>query len=290
MDINSLPSSTDNKQDKVRIYVVQRCPRLLELEHGVQTAIEEIATAAKAGANLIAFPETWLTGYPAWVFGMASWNDPEARSWYKKLVEASPTASSSHITRIRDAARENNIEVVLGFNERARESGGTIYNSVRMIGRDGSVRGVHRKLTPTHAERLVWANGDAQALHTEEGQIHIALWPDTPSAHQIASRQYAFEGRCFVVAAASYLDKESVPPELLEAYVKGAGSTDLFTGGASIIGPDGEYIAGPVYGPEPLVVDIDIGQTIAYKHDLDVASHYGRPDMSHLAGREVHRL
>ncbi|RKK94339.1 hypothetical protein BFJ71_g8990 [Fusarium oxysporum] len=161
MDINSLPNSTDNKQDKVRIYVVQRCPRLLELEHGVQTAIEEIATAAKAGANLIAFPETRLTGYPAWVFGMASWNDPEARSWYKKLVEASPTASSSHITRIRDAARENNIEVVLGFNERARESGGTIYNSFRMIGRDGSVRGVHRKLTPTQAERLVWANGDA---------------------------------------------------------------------------------------------------------------------------------
>lgn len=304
------PNPSNDKQHKVRIYVVQRCPRLLDLEHGVQTAIEEIAAAAKAGANLITFPETWLTGYPAWVFGMASWNDPEARGWYKRLVEASPTASSPHITRIRDAARENNIEVVLGFNERARETGGTIYNSVAIIGRDGSLRGIHRKLTPTHAERLVWANGDAQglkaydtsfgrigaavcwehfhplirhALHTEDEQIHIALWPDMPSAHQIASRQYAFEGRCFVVAAASYLDKESVPPELLEAYVKGAGSADLFMGGSGVIGPDGEYISGPVYGPEPLIVDINIGLTIAYKHDLDVAGHYGRPDIFKLS-------
>ncbi|KAH7219657.1 hydrolase, carbon-nitrogen family protein [Fusarium oxysporum] len=254
MDPNSAPNFSNQKQGKVRIYVVQRCPRILDLEHGVQTAIEEIATAAKAGANLITFPETWLTGYPAWVFGMASWNDPEARSWYKGLVEANPTASSSHISRIRDSARENNVEVILGFNERARETGGTIYNSVGMIGRDGSLRGVHRKLTPTHAERLIWANGDAQglkaydtssgrigaaALHNEDEQIHIALWPDMPSAHQIASREYAFEGRCFVVAAASYLDNESVPPELLEAYVKGAGSTDLFIGGSSVIGPDG---------------------------------------------------
>ncbi|KAF4454876.1 hypothetical protein F53441_2669 [Fusarium austroafricanum] len=314
MDSNPLPTTNSadvepSNPTNVRIYVVQRCPRLLDLENGVQTAIEEIATAAKAGANLIAFPETWLIGYPAWVFGMASWNDPEARKWYRKLVEASPTTSSSHISRIRDAARENNIEVILGFNERAREAGGTVYNSVALIGRDGSLRGVHRKLTPTHAERLVWANGDArdlkayktdsgrigaavcwehfhplirQALHDEDEQIHVALWPDMPDAHQIASRNYAFEGRCFVVVAASYLDADSIPSELLEAYVKGAGSKDLFTGGSSVIGPDGEYIAGPVYGPEPLVVDIDLGQTIAFKHDLDVAGHYSRPDIFQL--------
>jgi predicted amidohydrolase len=144
------------------------------------------------------------------MFGMASWNDPEARSRYERLVEASPTTSSSQISRIRDAAREYNIEVILGFNERAGETGETIYNSVAMIGRDGSLRVVHCKLTPTHAERLVWANGDAQglkaydtssgmigaavcwehlhplirqALHTEDEQIHTVLWPDMPSAH-----------------------------------------------------------------------------------------------------------
>ncbi|KAF4946476.1 hypothetical protein FGADI_11114 [Fusarium gaditjirri] len=215
MDPNSAPNSSNDKQDKVGIYVVQRCPRNLDLEHSVQTAIEEIATAAKAGA--------------------------------------SPTASSSHINRIRDAERENNIDVA-------------------MIGRDGSLRGVHRKLTPTHAERLVWANGDAQGPRAY----------DTSSAHQIASRQYAFESRCFVVAAASYLDKESVPPELLEAYVKGAGSTHLFIGGSSVIGRDGEYIAGPGSDTESWVVAIDIGHTIAYKHDLDVARHYGRPDIFKL--------
>lgn len=314
----NLPSSTLDRNENastatgkiVRIYIVQRAPSILDIEAGVQAAIVEIAAAAEAGAQLIVFPETWLTGYPAWVFGMAGWNDPEARKWYGKLVEASATSTGPHITRIREAARENNIEVVLGFNERARETGGTIYNSVAFIGCDGTLRGVHRKLTPTHAERIVWANGDAQglrafdtpaagrvgaaicwehfhplirhALHLEDEQIHIALWPDMPEAHQIASRQYAFEGRCFVIAAATYLDAEAIPGALMDAYVKGVGSNDLLTGGSSVIGPNGEYLAGPMHGPEPVVVDIELGQTIEYKHDLDVAGHYSRPDIFKL--------
>jgi predicted amidohydrolase len=104
-----------------------------------------------------------------------------------------------------------------------------------------------------------------------------------PDAHQCASRQYAFEGRCFVVTAATYLDTEAVPRDLLEAFVKGAGSKDLFPGGSGVIGPDGMYVAGPVYGPEPVVVDIDIGLTLGYKHDLDVAGHYERPDIFKLS-------
>ncbi|KAG7411524.1 hypothetical protein ACKAV7_009762 [Fusarium commune] len=135
MDANPTPNSSNDKQGKVRVYVIQRCPRLLDLEHGVQTAIGEIATAANGDAH-----------------GLRAYDTTSGRIGAAVCWE--------------------------------------------------------------HFHPLI-----RQALHTEDEQIHIALWPDMPSAHQIASRQYAFEGRCFFVAAASYLDKESVPPELLEAYV-----------------------------------------------------------------------
>lgn len=113
----------------------------------------------------------------------------------------------------------------------------------------------------------------------EDEEIHVALWPDMPSAHQLASRHYAFEGRCFVLAAATFLDSESIPADLRDAYAKGVGGEASFPGGSGIIGPDGEYRVGPIFGSEPVIADIDLSETIAYKHDLDVTGHYDRPDI-----------
>jgi predicted amidohydrolase len=289
-----------------RVYIVQKATAILDLEKSVNDAVAEISSAASKGADLIAFPETWLGGYPAWVFGLAGWDDAEARRWYGRLVSESATANGKHLARIRQAAKEHSINVVLGFNERVRETGATLYNSAAFIKADGQLAGVHRKLTPTHTERIVWAPGDAegltvhattagrigglvcwehfhpiirQGLHAADEEIHVALWPDMTSAHQLASRHYAFEGRCFVLAAATYLDIQSVPADLREAYAKGVGGDGSFNGGSGVIGPDGEYIVGPIFGPDPVIADIDLSQTIAYKHDLDVAGHYDRPDI-----------
>jgi predicted amidohydrolase len=168
---------------------------------------------------------------------------------------------------------------------------------------------------PTHAERLVWAYGDAaglravetpagrvgglvcwehwmplprQVLHASGEQLHVAAWPDTPELHQLAARSYAFEGGCYVLSAGLFLTTDDVPAELLDAYRAGVGpdapaSGILFDGGSSVIGPDGAWVVEPVRGRAELVVaDIDLDRVDAAHADLDVAGHYARGDVFEL--------
>lgn len=298
----------------VHIVVVQQPPAVLDLNASVNRACHHIADAATLGAHLVVFPEAWLTGYPAWVFGMAGWNDPTAKQWYGTFVAESPTLCDARITPIFEEAARRNVTVVLGLTERARPQAGTLYNSQILITPDGEVAGVHRKLTPTHAERLVWAPGDASGLtvhptsagrlggltcwehwhplarhtlHTQDEQIHVAAWPDMPEMHHIASRSYAFEGRCFVACAGQYLTISDVPDELQDAYHRGIApdstSDIVFNGGSGIIGPDGEWRTGPLTDKPGLVhTQIDLSNILPEKHDLDVAGHYDRPDIFQL--------
>lgn len=46
-----------------------------------------------------------------------------------------------------------------------------------------------------------WMPLTRQSLHLAGEELHIALWPSVGELNQIASRHYALEGRCFVVAA-----------------------------------------------------------------------------------------
>jgi predicted amidohydrolase len=116
-------------------------------------------------------------------------------------------------------------------------------------------------------------------------QIHVAAWPDMTDAHRVASLSYAFEGRCFVVAAAQFLRAEDVPDEVRDAYRAGVGpdtpeSGIWFPGGSAAAGPDGTWVVEPLIDAPGIVhADIDVEQTIAYKHDLVVAGHYARPDI-----------
>ena len=129
-----------------------------------------------------------------------------------------------------------------------------------------------------------------QALHQQYEDVHVAAWPDITDAHVIASRSYAHEGRCFVLAAGQYLTAGDVPSELREAYRLGVGPGTpedglWFPGGSAVYGPSGVSVTEPLLGREGLVLaDLDLAEAIAYKHDLDVAGHYSRPDVFRLAG------
>lgn len=295
------------------IAIIQESPAVLNLKQGVADAARHIRAAAKDGAQLIVFPETWLTGYPAWVFGKAAWNDADARYWYGRFLEECPTADSDVLAPIREAARQTGAIVSLGFNERARDGAGSVYNSNLLIGTDGETLNLHRKLTPTHTERIVWAQGDAsglrvvktdvgrigalvcwenwqpmarQALHFQDEEIHIASWPDMPDSHGIAARHYAFEGRCFVVAAAQYVTVSDMPDGLIDAYRAGVGDivgNVLFNGGSSVAGPDGTWLKEQAFDQSGLLhFEIDLAEAARFKHDLDVVGHYARSDVFQL--------
>jgi predicted amidohydrolase len=212
---------------------------------------------------------------------------------------------------IRDAAERNRTTVVLGLNERTA-SGGTLHNSLATVGPDGRLLNLHRKLVPTHAERIIWGAGDGaglravdtpagrvgglicwehwmplarQALHAEGEQIHVAAWPDTPELHELAARTYAREGGCFVLSAGLFLTTDDVPAELLDAYRAGVGPDApregvLFDGGSSIAAPSGDWLLEPVRGrAELLVAELDLDEIDDAHADLDVVGHYSRPDV-----------
>ena len=120
-----------------------------------------------------------------------------------------------------------------------------------------------------------------QALHESGEDIHIAAWPTVKEMLQIASRHYAFEGRCYVLAAGSLMRASALPPEL-EPSRRVVTSLDQFVlrGGSAIIAPNGSYVCEPVFdAPAMLIADLDLGATREESMSLDVTGHYSRPDV-----------
>jgi predicted amidohydrolase len=299
-----------------RAAVVQHAPVFLDREASVDKALALIAEAAANAADLVVFGETWLPCYPAWVFGSAAWDDAAAKQAYARLLDNGVEIPSETTDRLCAAAREHRVHVAIGVNERQRGSNGSLFNSLLFLSPAGEILGVHRKLVPTHAERLVWARGDGStlhvfdtpigrlgglicwehwmplarfAMHTKGEQIHVAAWPDAPENHHLASRHYAFEGRCFVICASTFLTLDMIPPDLkatgglnaLEALSEAEGV--VLSGGSGIIGPDGNWIAGPA-GDEEVIVygEMDLARIGEEFQALDTAGHYNRPDVFQL--------
>jgi len=288
---------------------VQHPPVFLDLEKSIEKACDLIAQAALGGAKLIVFPETWLTGYPVWLDlapGAALWGYESAEKIYQHNFTQSPALTDPAIEKLCKVAKSSNAYVVMGLHER---SGNTLYNTTLYIKADGNILGHHRKLVPTYTERLIWGRGDGSTLevfdtplgrigglicwehwmplarytfHGQQEQIHIAQWPTVKTMHQIASRNYAFEGGCTVIAAGTVLHKDDLKhlqlPLLDEIPDEPEGF--LMRGGSCIIGPDGTFLAEPVFNkPTFVTAEIDLSRTISHSMTLDVVGHYSRPDI-----------
>lgn len=297
----------------VRVAAIQAAPVLLDLERSAAKAIDLIGRAASAGARLVALGETWLPGYPAWLdlcAGSAYWNHPPAKKVFARLKANSVVIPGPEIDRFCEAARRHGVVIVLGVHERV-EGGpghGTIYNAQLIIGADGKLLSRHRKLMPTFAEKLIWGQGDGsdldavptavgrvgtlicwehwmplarQAVHRSGEQIHVATWPAVHDLHQLASRHYAFEGRCFVLAVGQIIRARDLPPELeAPAELRRKPDAFLYRGGTTIYGPDGGVLAGPVFDREEIVMaDLDLARIAEETMALDVTGHYDRPDV-----------
>jgi predicted amidohydrolase len=287
-----------------------------DLEHGIERTRTLTRNAARDGAALVVFPETWLPGYPAWLDvcrDVALWDHGPVKRVFARMAENSVVVGGDSGRALADISREHRVTLVIGITERveADVGRGTLYNALLTFGPDGALLNHHRKLVPTYTERMVWGPGDAQglgavdtpagrvgglicwehwmplarqAMHESGEDIHVAVWPTAHEMHQVASRQYAFEGRCFVLAAGSLMRASTLPAEL-EPHPDRVSSADQFVlrGGSAIIGPDGGYLAGPVYDDTcTLHAELDLRRVREESMSLDVAGHYHRPDCLEL--------
>jgi predicted amidohydrolase len=286
------------------------------LETGLDRTARLVEDAAAHGARLVAFPETWLPGYPAWLDvcrGAGLWDDPVAKRAYRRMAEESVLVPGEASTRLGSLARTHGVTLVVGVVERvgAGPGRGTLYNTLLTYGPEGTLLNHHRKLVPTHTERLVWGPGDAagvravdspagrvgglicwehwmplarQALHESGEDVHVAAWPTVKEINLVACRQYAFEGRCWVIAVGSIQRATALPPGLdPDPALVSSPDALVVRGGSAIIAPDGSLVAGPVFDRETtLIAEIDTDRVREESMTLDVGGHYSRPDCFRL--------
>jgi nitrilase len=300
---------------KFRAAAVQAAPVFLDLDASIAKAIALIAEAAQNGAKLVAFPETWLPGYPWFIWlDSPAWSMQFIQRYHdNSLVYGSPQAE-----RLCEAAKAHGITVVMGHSER---HGGSLYMGQWIIGADGQTIAQRRKLKPTHVERTVFGEGDGSdlavhdtplgrigalccwehlqplskyAMYAQNEQVHIAAWPSFslyrggayalgPEVNNAASRIYAVEGQCFVLAPCATVSAEMVAllcgddPVKQQLLQQGGGFTAIYA-------PDGQLMHEPLpEGQEGIVyAELDLGMISLAKAAADPAGHYARPDVTRL--------
>lgn len=301
---------------KFKTAVVQAAPSFLDLDAGIDKAVGLIDEAGKAGARLIAFPETWLPGYPWWIWlGSPAW--AIMKGFVTRYFDNSLRYASPEADKLREAAKRNKMFVVMGLSEC---DGGSLYISQWIIGPKGETVAQRRKLKPTHVERTVFGEGDGSdlavhdveigrvgalccwehlqplskyAMYSQNEQVHIAAWPSfslyDPFAHALswevnnaASKVYAVEGSCFVLAPCAV-----VSPEMIEELCDTPDKHQLLHAGgghAVIYGPDGAQLGDKLTPDQEglLYADIDLGMISVAKAAADPAGHYSRPDVTRL--------
>jgi predicted amidohydrolase len=301
--------SVDIPTGKVTAAAVQAAPVFLDRDATVEKACRLIGEAGERGARIVVFPETFIPGYPFWPRDHSGPARAPILKAFVHYFRHSVAIPSPQTDAMCAAARRANAYVVMGLSERDSEYGGSLYNTMLFIGPDGRILGKHRKLVPTYGERCIWGMGDGSTLQvfpTEYGnlgglvcyehhmvltryalmamgeRIHAAVWPMHRYLRNIvdaACRQYAFEGQVFVITASSYMNADMVPDwfELKETSYWDA------AGGSGIIGPLGNYLAGPSYDKEEiLVAELDFDQIIQAKSIVDSVGHYSRWDVLSL--------
>jgi nitrilase len=298
----------------VRVAIVQHPPVLLDRAATLAAAITDLHTAAEAGAKLAVFPETFIPGYPAWIWRLRPGGDFDLTGEiHQRLLENSVDLAADGLKPLREAAADLHLVVVCGLHERDGEFGrSTLYNTAVTIGSDGTILNRHRKLVPTNPERMVWGQGDASglrvtdtavgrvgalicwenymplaryALYADGVEVYVASTWDDGDTWISTMRHIAAEGRCWVLGSGCALRASDVPSSF-------PGRDQLFPdpaewinpGDSVVVAPGGDIVAGPLHEEFGLLMaDIEPGRAAASRRTLDVTGHYSRPDVFQLS-------
>lgn len=289
---------------------VHAASAFLDLEASVDKACALIAEAGANGARLVVFPESFLPGYPFWIW---THTPAESQPLFAELYAQSMELPDEAARRIGQAAHDARAWVCIGINER---EGGTLYNTLAWFDDRGRLVARHRKLQPTNVERTIWGRGDGRdvfVLDTPIGrlgglicfehtmdlnryalaafgqQVHVAAWPaisamtaDPNSGNfdnltETAIKYHALAAQTWVICAQSRIDEQAIERIGL------AGQPDkIRVGGglSAIVAPNATYVAGPHRDDEAILYgEIDLGMIPYAKFFADSAGHYARPDV-----------
>ena len=293
----------------MRIAAAQTAPVWGNSDATADRVIEWIHKAADDGVDLVAFGETFLSGYPFWV-GLtdgAQWEDEDQKAAYAFYLEAAVALDGPELHSITRTVAETGVFTYLGITERSA-SRGTVYATLVGIDPSNGIVSAHRKLMPTYEERLVWGTGDGHglrvhdlgrarvgglncwenwvptarhALYAQGMDLHVAAWPGSVELTEDITRFIAKEGRCFVLSAGALLRPADIAADFpLREAALADGGTSFYNGGSAIAGPNGAWIQEPVAGEERLVAaDIDLSAVRGERQNFDPAGHYFRGDV-----------
>jgi nitrilase len=293
--------------------LAQIAPVWLDRAATLAKVVDWIGRASADGARLVAFGEAVVPGYPFWIEHTdgARFESPLQKQLFAHYAAEAVDLSRDDLEPVRSAARRGRIWVALGCIERARERGHSLYCSLVLVDDSGEIRNVHRKLMPTHEERLAWAPGDGHglrcfpldgftlgalncwenwmplaraALYAQGEDLHLAVWPGSLRNTAEITRHMAREGRSYVASVSGLLRRADIPAHLPHAdLLRDALPEVCADGGSCVAGPDGEWMIAPCVGEEQLLVcALDPARVREERQSFDPFGHYSRPDVLEL--------
>jgi len=297
---------TSTTFDTVRIAAVQDTPVVLDAEATIDRALVLAAEAADRGAKLVVFPECFVSLYPTglWASTATSWSSEYNELW-ERMWASSVDVDGPLVVRLVKACAERDIHIAIGVNEREDGRPGSLYNTLLVMGPEG-VMSRHRKLMPTMHERLfhgVGAGDDLQVVDLPgvgrvgglicwENRMPLARWRVYEGGPQIwlaptaddsdgwlaSMRHIAIEAGAFVVSVPQFIPATAFPTDFPIPIPEGV--EVLGRGGACIVSPNGDIVAGPLYDEVGIITaDCDLRVALHAKRYFDVAGHYGRADV-----------
>ncbi len=294
----------------MRIAAAQFRPAWLDPAATTKKVLDVLALAAHDNVDLVAFPETFLSGYPFWLerTGGARFNDPIQKAAYAYYLDAAVEIDGPQVQSVVEAVRDLGVFTYLGITERGSGAArGTVFCTLLALDPGRGVVSSHRKLVPTYEERLVWGHGDGDglrvhtvgdcrvsglncwenwmpqarhAMYAQGTDLHVSVWPGSRRNTQDITRFIALEGRVFSLAAGGLLFLDDVPSDFPFREELEAEDGVYLRGGSAIAAPDGSWLVEPVEDEERLIVaDIDGAMVRAERQNFDPSGHYSRPDV-----------
>ena len=304
----------------IRVAAAQISPHFFDKEKTLEKTCKYIEEAGKKDIDLLVFPEVYFCGYPYW---RGSVSVRESTELAARIIQTAIRWDGEEAHAMAEAAKKAKVNCVVGINELSDQPGSrTVFNSLIVINRQGEIVGRHRKLMPTHSERIYWGMGDARDIRTfpldigivgasicyehhmtllraamavKGEEIHCALWPGWwhLDGHLGAKRPDPESKTCDIESAIRQHAIENqvfvvscswyLKDSDIPSELKDAMQYNLAVGGSCIVNPSGIIIKGPVFQEECIVhAEIDMKERDLAKAYFDCLGHYSRPDILSL--------